>query len=246
MPLPKIETPKYSLILPSSGKEVKYRPFLVKEEKILLIAMESEDEKQIMDATKNVIKNCVFGEIDVENMPTFDIEYIFLWLRGKSKGEQVELKYKCPKCDESILLSFNIEDIKVNKDLTHTNKIELQEGLGVVLKYPNIGMQVKIDKIENNIEKIFESILLCIDYIYDKETTYPAIDHTYDELKEFVDSLNEEQFKMISDFFENMPSLKHKTQLHCKNKIKGEGGKKDKVCGYKEDIVLEGLQSFFA
>ena len=247
MPLPKIETPQYSLILPSSGKEVKYRPFLVKEEKILLIAMESDDEKQIMDATKNVIKNCVFGDIDIESMPTFDMEYIFLWLRGRSKGEKIELKYNCPKCENVIPLEFNIEDIEVKKDITHSNKIELQEGLGVVMKYPNMAMQTKIDSLADatQVNKLFKTVLICIDYIYDNETTYPAIDHTEKEIEDFLGSLNDTQFQEIGKFFETMPKLKHEIQLHCKNKIKGEGSKKEKVCGYKEDLLLEGLQSFF-
>ena len=247
MGLPSITVPQYSLILPSTGKEYKYRPFLVKEEKILLIAMESEDEKQIMDATATVINNCVFGDIDVNTMPLFDIEYIFLWLRAKAKGELIELKYNCPDCKNSIDLSFSIEDVKVNKIENRTNKIELTESLGVVMNYPNMVIQTKIDKLgdESNVEKIFKTIQYCIDYIYDAETTYPAKDHTEQELKDFLESLNDNQFQKISKFFEDVPTLKHKVKLECKNKIKGDDKKKSKTCGYKEDLVLEGLQSFF-
>jgi hypothetical protein len=248
MGLPKIVVPEYSLILPSTGEEIKYRPFLVKEEKILLIAMESEDEKQIMDATKNVIKNCIFGDINIDEMPTFDIEYIFLWLRGKAKGEEINLKYKCPQCENELPVSFNIEDIKVKKNDEHSNKININENLGVVMKYPNMSLQVKIDNMKDisDIDKIFKTVLLCIDYIYDAEKTYSTKDHTAAEMEEFLESLTDDQFQKISKFFETMPKLKHEVKLECKNKVKGEGKKKDKECGYKEDMTLEGLQSFFA
>ena len=247
MGLPKIAVPEYSLILPSNGKEVKYRPFLVKEEKILLIAMESEDEKEMLNATKNVIKNCVFGDIDIDNLPTFDIEYIFLWLRGKAKGEEINLKYKCPQCEKELPVSFNIEDIKVEKQEEHTNKIEITENLGVVMKYPNMTLQVKLDNIkdEKEIDKLFKAVLLCVDYIYDAENTYSSKDHTENELIDFLESLTDEQFQKVSKFFETMPKLKHEVKLECKNKVKGEGKKKDKICGYTEELVLEGLQSFF-
>ena len=168
MGLPTITVPKYSLKLPSSGKEIKYRPFLVKEEKILLIAMESEDDQQMIDATTTVIKNCVFGDIDVDTMPIFDIEYIFLWLRAKAKGELVELTYTCPDCSNGIDISFNIENIKIKKIEKHTNKIKLTESLGVVLKYPNITLQSKLDKFndESETEKLFKTVQYCIDYIF--------------------------------------------------------------------------------
>jgi len=251
MSLPTITVPKYSLYLPSSGDEIKYRPFLVKEEKLLLIAMESEEDKQIIDATKTVINNCVFGDIDVDTMPLFDIEYIFLWLRAKAKGELIELKYTCPECKNSIDVSFNIEDVKLTKTDNHTNKVELTETLGVVLKYPNMTIQSKLDKFidESEIERVFKTIQYCIDYIYDAEATYPAKDHTEQELKDFLESLTDSQFQKIAKFFEELPSLKHKIKLECKNKIKGDDKKKEKakakVCSYKEDVVLEGLASFF-
>jgi len=248
MGLPKITVPEYSLKLPSTGEELKYRPFLVKEEKILLIAMESEDEKQIADATKTVIKNCIFGNVDVETLPIFDIEFIFLWLRGRSKGEEIELKYDCPTCKSVIPVSFNIEDVNVKKTEGHTNKIQLTDELGVCLKYPDMKLQGRIDDIsdDNQIEVVFKTILLCIDYIYDNEKTYPSKDHTADEMQDFIESLSDEQFQKISKFFDTMPKLKHNIKLECTNRVKGEGKKKDKVCGYKEDMTLEGLQSFFA
>ena len=249
MGLPKITVPEYSLKLPSTGKEYKYRPFLVKEEKILLIAMESEDEQQIINATITIIKNCVVGDLNIDDLPMFDIEYIFLQLRGKSKGEQLELKYTCPKCAGSIPLSINIDDIKVEQEDSHNTKIELNDTLGIVMKYPNIEIQKALsasgeDEKKIAIEGMFETIIRCIDYIYDAESTYPAKDHTTKELTEFLESLNDTQFQQISHFFESAPALKHKVDLHCKNKTKGKETK-GKVCNYKEEVTLEGLASFF-
>ena len=250
MGLPTITVPKYSLHLPSSGKEIKYRPFLVKEEKILLIAMESEDEKQIIEATATAIKNCIFDDIDVNTMPLFDIEYVFLWLRAKAKGEIVELKYTCPDCSNNIDIAFNVEDVNMKKVKKEANKIDLTDSLGVVMNYPNMTTQSKIDQLDDNeseTEKTFKTIQYCIDYIYDKEETYPAKDHTEQEMTDFLESLTDDQFQKISKFFEDVPTISHKVKLECKNKIKGDEKKKSntKVCGYKEDIVLEGLASFF-
>tara|TARA_B100000029_G_C17429215_1_gene907261 strand:+ start:34 stop:780 length:747 start_codon:yes stop_codon:yes gene_type:complete len=247
MGLPKIAVPEYSLNLPSNGKELRYRPFLVKEEKILLMAMESENEKEIATATKNVIKNCVFGDYNIDEMSTFDIEYIFLWLRGKAKGEEINLKYKCPQCENELPVSFNIEDIEIERNEEHSNKISINENLGVVMKYPNMSLQLKIDSMKNlaDIEKIFKTVLMCIDYIYDNEKMYSSKDHTEAEMQDFLESLSDKQFQKISSFFETMPKLKHEVKLECKHKVKAEGKKKDKVCGYTEDLVLEGLQSFF-
>ena len=250
MGLPRIAVPEYSLKLPSSGKELKYRPFLVKEEKILLLAMESEDSKEIITATKNVIKNCVFGEIDVDALPTFDIEYIFLWLRGRAKGEKVELNYKCPKCEGQIPLSFNIEDVKVIIADGHDKKIELTDDLGVVMKYPTMTLQAEIEKMADlsQVEQMFKTIRLCMDYIYDAEKMYASKDHTEQEMVDFLESLTDDQFQKISKFFETSPKLKHEVKLDCKNptkESKGSKGKKKSVCGYSEDLTLEGLQSFF-
>tara|TARA_B100000029_G_scaffold507251_2_gene591500 strand:+ start:90 stop:836 length:747 start_codon:yes stop_codon:yes gene_type:complete len=247
MGLPQIAIPEYDLILPSTNKKIKYRPFLVKEEKMLLIAMESEDQKEITTATINVIKNCVIDEINVETLPIFDIEYIFLWLRARSKGEVVELKYSCPQCKKSIPVSFNIEEVTISRDEKHTDKIQLTDDLGVCMKYPNMILQEKIDSIkeDNQIEMVLKSILLCVDYIYDNEKTYSKKDYTEKEMEDFFDSLNDTQFQQISNFFDTMPKLKHEVKLECKNKIKEEGKKKEKMCGYTENIVLEGIQSFF-
>lgn len=246
MGLPQIAIPEYSLKLPSSGKELKYRPFLVKEEKLLLLAMESEDDKQIMTATKNVLQNCIFDDINVDDMPIFDIEYIFLWLRGRAKGEKIELKYTCPKCDSSLPVDLNLEDINITFPEGHEKKVEINDSVGIVLKYPNMAMQAKIEKIDNKneVEILFKSIQMCIDYIYDNETIYSNKDHTEKELEEFIESLTDVQFKKLSNFFETMPKLEHKLNLVCKGSTK-DSKKKKTNCDYKEEITLEGLQSFF-
>ena len=248
MGLPTIAVPEYTLTIPSTKKEVKYRPFLVKEEKILLLAMESEKTEEIITATKTIIENCVYGDFDVDEMPTFDIEYIFLQLRGKAKGEVLDLKYKCPKCEGEIPININIDDIEViQQDKEHTKDIKITEELGVMMKYPNLSLQTKITQEENKpeVERLFKTMTACIDYIYDKETTYPSKDHTEKEMTDFLESLTDSQFQKIAKFFETSPILKHNVELHCKHKVKGKG-KEKKECGYKEQITLEGLNSFFA
>ena len=248
MGLPIITVPQYHLTVPSTEKEIKYRPFLVKEEKILLLAMEGEDQTQIVAATKEIVQNCIYGDIDVESMPAFDLEYIFLQLRGKAKGEVLELKYKCPKCEGEIPLAINLEDVKVIKHKNHTNKIKLTDELGVVMKYPSLELQETIGKtVENKsqIEGLFETIIHCIDYIYDTENTYPSKDHTKKEMNDFLESLTDNHFQKIAKFFDTSPALKHDVELKCPQKIKGKS-KENKVCGYTEKLTLEGLGSFFA
>ena len=244
MALPTIAVPEYTLILPSTGKELKYRPFLVKEEKILLIAMESEDDKHIINAIKNIVNNCVFTELDVDNMPMFDLEYIFLQLRGKSKGEKIDLKYECPKCNKNIPVTINIDDVKVIKNKDNKLKIKFNDNLGVKMKYPSLQLQNDLSYMKEEksgeTETIFHSIVKSIDYIYDNENTYPLKDHTEKEVNDFIDSLTDAHFQKISKFFETMPVLQHKFELNCTKK------KKDKICSYKETITLSGLQSFFA
>ena len=244
MGLPKVAVPEYILTLPSTGEDVKYRPFLVKEEKLLLMAAETKEDLQIVNATRQVIKNCLFTELNIDKLPIFDIEYIFLWLRGKAKGEEIDLKLACPKCEQDVAVRVNIENIKVKGIENHSNKIELTDDIGLVMKYPNITLQSKIEKIQQSddtaIQSLFDSIALCIDYIYDQENTYSDKDHTRKEIIDFLESLTDEQFQKISKFFEDMPKVSHKVKIVCSNK------KDKKICGYKEELVLEGLQSFFA
>ena len=244
MGLPTIAVPEYELEIPSSKLKVKYRPFLVKEEKILLLALESEKQDNIVNAIKHIIETCVYSETNVNEMPTFDLEYIFLQLRAKSKGEVIELKYECPKCKTELPININIDDIKVTFQDKHTKKIELDTNLGVVMKYPTIELQNKITQTAegektSDVENIFTMVTACIDYIYDNENTYPLKDHTEKEVDDFIDSLTDAHFQKLSSFFDTMPVIKHEFQIKCTKK------KKDKTCSYKETQTLSGLQSFF-
>jgi citrate lyase gamma subunit len=239
MPLPKISTPTYELELPSTGKTIRYRPFLVKEEKLLVIALESEDNKQITNAIKTVIKNCISSkDIKVENLPTFDIEYLFLNIRGKSVGEEVEVNIICPDDNETnTTVSINLDDIKVQKNEEHTNKIKVDDSIMMEMKYPSLEQFIKTNfdfKNENAMEQSFDLIASCIDKIYTEEEVWSASDVTKKELTEFLDQMNSSQFKEIEKFFETMPKLSHKIVVKNPN------------TEVESEVVLEGLASFFA
>ena len=239
MPLPKISTPTYELELPSTGQSIKYRPFLVKEEKLLVIALESEDTKQITTAIKSVIKNCILTkDIKVENLPTFDIEYLFLNIRGKSVGESVDVNIICPDDNETnVSVSINLDDIQVQKNENHTNKIKLDDNIMMEMKYPSLEQFIKNNFDFNNdnaMEQSFDLIASCIGKIYTEDEVWSAADVTKKELTEFLESMNSSQFKDIEKFFETMPKLSHKiTVVNPKTKVESE-------------VVLEGLASFFA
>jgi hypothetical protein len=239
MPLPKISTPTYTLELPSSGQSIKYRPFLVKEEKLLVIALESEDTKQITNAIKVVIKNCISTkDIKVETLPTFDIEYLFLNIRGKSVGEQVNVNIICPDDNETnVSVSINLDDIKVERTEEHTNKIQVDKSIMMEMKYPSLEQFIKNNfdfNNENAMEQSFDLISSCIDKIYTEDEVWSAADVTKKELTEFLESMNSSQFKEIEKFFETMPKLSHKVKItNPKTKVESE-------------VVLEGLASFFA
>ena len=239
MPLPKITTPTYELELPSTEKSVRYRPFLVKEEKLLVIALESEDTKQITNAIKTVIKNCILTkDIKVETLPTFDIEFLFLNIRGKSVGEQVEVNVICPDDNETnVSVSIDLDDIKVQKNEEHTNKIKVDPKIMMEMKYPSLEQFIKNNfdfNNENQMEQSFDLIASCIDKIYTEDEVWSAADVTKKEVIEFLESMNSSQFKDIEKFFETMPKLSHKIQItNPKTKVKSE-------------VVLEGLASFFA
>ena len=238
MPLPKIATPTYVLELPSTGKSIKYRPFLVKEEKVLVIALESEDTKQITNAIKAVLKNCVLTKgIKVENLPTFDIEFLFLNIRGKSVGEEIEVNIVCPDDGETNVPVFiDLDSIQVEKDDDHTNQIKLDDDLMMEMKYPSLEQFIKnnFDFQEGNqMDQSFELIATCIDKIYNEDEVWATADCTKKEVKEFLESMNSSQFKEIEKFFESMPKLKHTIEVTNPNtKVKSE-------------VVLEGLASFF-
>ena len=239
MPLPKISTPVYELELPSTGKTIRYRPFLVKEEKLLVIALESEDNKQITNAIKTVIKNCILTkDIKVETLPTFDIEYLFLNIRGKSVGEEVEVNIICPDDNETnATVSINLDDIKVQKNEDHTNKIKVDDSIMMEMKYPSLEQFIKTNfdfKNENAMDQSFELIASCIDKIYTEEEVWSTSDVTKKELTEFLDQMNSSQFKQIEKFFETMPKLSHKISV------------KNPKTEVESEVVLEGLASFFA
>ena len=244
MTLPRIAVPKYKLIIPSSGKEVNYRPFLVKEEKILLIAMESDDEIQMTSAIQNIIENCVYDDLDVKNMPMFDIEYIFLQLRAKSKGEVVDLSFECDKCKKPITAQVDLSKIEITRTEGHNIKIPLSDDVGVIMRYPSMEIQSIINKEDTNVENIFSTISFCIDSIWDKESVYASKDHTKEEINDFLESLPDDSFTKIQKFFDTVPVLKHEFELKCTSK--NGKGKKATICGWKETKTLEGLGSFFA
>ena len=218
MPLPKIATPTYELELPSTGKSIKYRPFLVKEEKVLVIALESEDTKQITNAIKAVLKNCVLTKgIKVETLPTFDIEFLFLNIRGKSVGEEIEVNIVCPDDGETNVPVFiDLDSIQVERDDDHTNQIKLDDDLMMEMKYPSLEQFIKnnFDFQEGNqMDQSFELIATCIDKIYNEDEVWATADCTKKEVKEFLESMNSSQFKEIEKFFESMPKLKHTIEV---------------------------------
>jgi hypothetical protein len=239
MPLPKIVTPFYHLELPSTGQEIKYRPFLVKEEKLLLLALESEDTKQITTAIKTVIKNCVETKnVKIETLPTFDIEYLFLNIRSKSVGEEVEISILCPDDEETYVpVKINIDDIKVQKNPDHTNRIKVDESIMMEMKYPSLDQFIKNNfdfSSENDTEKSFEMIADCVDKIYTEEEVWTAGDVTKKEIMEFLDQMNSSQFKEIEKFFTTMPKLSHTLKItNPKTEVESE-------------VELTGLSSFFS
>ena len=238
MALPKLNVPVYEAILPSTEKVIKYRPFLVKEEKLLFTAQESGEEA-VLPAVKQIIKNCVQGELDIDNMPLFDIEYLFLRLRAKSVGEEVTLGLKpwgCPQnngelCEFTTEVSVNLEEIKCVKDKKHTSKIMLDDKIGIMMKYPDIS-QMNMSESENDIlgMKIIKN---SINMIFTEEETHEKDSFTGEELDEFVDSLNTKQLDKIRNFFETMPTLKHTVKYKCG------------TCKEEKETTVQGLNSFF-
>ena len=238
MPLPTIATPTYELELPSTGKTIKYRPFLVKEEKLLVLALESEDTKDISNAIKAVLKNCIQTKgIRVESLPTFDIEYLFLNIRGKSVGEQIEVNLIAPDDGvTSVGVEINIDEIKVQKNPEHDKKIKLDENLMMEMKYPSLDQFVKtnFDISENSMDQSFDLIASCVDKIYNEEEVWSTEDVTKKELIDFLEQMNSMQFKQIEKFFQTMPKLSHEiTFTNPKTNV-------------ESTVVLEGLSSFFA
>ena len=239
MPLPKIATPTYELELPSTGKTISYRPFLVKEEKLLVLALESEDTKQITTAIKAVLKSCIQTKgIKVETLPTFDIEFLFLNIRGKSVGEVLEVNVICPDDEETqVKVNINLDEIQIEKNEDHNNKIRLDDELMMEMKYPSLDEFIKNNfdfKNENALDQSFQLIASCIDKIYNEEEVWAAADFSKKEVNDFLEQMNSSQFKEIETFFETMPRLSHTINVtNPKTKVENE-------------VVLEGLASFFA
>lgn len=241
--LPKIDVPIYELDLLSSGKKVRFRPFLVKEQKLLLMASQSEDPKESLNVVKQISKNCIIDDIDIESLPVFDLEYIFLNLRARSVNEVVNLQYKCNNkikdesgeektCGSVEKFDVNILEIKPEKNPNHNKKIMLNEKLGIMMKYPTFEMIATLNG-QTEEEILIELLVNCVDYVFDNDKIYYSKDVSKEELVEFIDNLQQKDLEKIQQFFETTPKIKKSLDFSCKK------------CGYKENIVVEGLQNFF-
>lgn len=239
MPLPSIATPSYTLEIPSLKKEIKYRPFLVKEEKVLIIAMESEDPKQIANAVKTVINNCILTKgIKVEQLATFDIEYLFLNIRGKSVGETVDVLITCPDDETTqVPVSINLDDIQVEFRKDHSRDIKLDDNLTLRMRYPSMNEFIKANfgnQFNLSVNDTFDLIISCMEQVYNEEESWSSSDCTQKELTEFIEQLSSKQFKEVENFFTTMPKLSHTFKIKNPN------------TNVESEVVLEGLSSFFA
>lgn len=236
LPIPSV--PTYETELPSTGKKIKYRPFLVREEKVLLLAMESEDEKEIESAVKSILKSCILSRIKVEDLATFDLEYLFLRIRAASVGEEVKLKVTCLDDGETqVDVTINLLDVEVQKPENHTNKIMISDDMGLVMKYPSMDKFVKITLLNKDLEttdEVFEMLADCIDQIFNGEQVWDVEETPRKDVLNFIESLTQKQFEKVQEFFESMPILKYEFSVINPN------------TGVKSDYKLEGLQSFFA
>jgi hypothetical protein len=241
--LPKIDVPIYETKMISTGNTIKFRPFLVKEQKLFLMASQSDDTKDMISAIKQVINNCVLDEIDVDSLATFDLEYLFLQLRARSVNEVVNLKYNCNnkitkddkevECGNVVNFDLNLLEIEPTKNPKHQNKIEITSELGLMMKYPTFNMMDKVNMEESDLSKIIDVIIGCIDYIYDKDNVYYAKDSTHEELVEFIESLKQSDLEKIQEFFTTLPKMEKELHFKCTK------------CGYEEEIKVEGIQNFF-
>ena len=233
MALPKLQTPEYKLLLPSTQEEIKYRPFLVKEQKILMIAQESGNEQEITDAMANLIHNCTFGALDVNNVPMFDVEYVFLQIRSKSSGSVVTLSVICPDDEETAVeVKINLDEIEVQRNVEHSQEIEITKDIKLNLRYPRLKDLKGLNDNFGEFEKTLVLVVECVDTITSGEEVINRIDMTQDEIVEFVDSMNSTQMENVLKFFETMPKVRHIIDVvNPKTKKKGE-------------VLLEGLESF--
>jgi len=237
MALPSVEVPRYELTLPSQDTKVQFRPFVVKEEKILLMAMESKDNNEVVNATKDILKACTYDKLDIEKLPMFDIEYILLQVRSKSVGEIANFKVICPDDKTTATdVELNLSDVNVQVDDEHTNKIIIDEtrDLGLVLNYPSLGItKAGFDVNKTDIDTMFGVVAGCIDHIFEGEKTFPAKDSTQKELKEFLEGLPQAAFLKIKKFFDTMPQLRHEVEVT------------NPKTGVKSKVTFKGLQDFF-
>ena len=240
MPLPTIETPTYELKLPSSNKKIKYRPFLVKEEKILILALESRDENEITNAVTDVLKKCILTKgIDVDSLPTFDIEYVFLNIRAKSIGEDIKMNVTCPDDGETkVPVTIYVDEIKVQKQKDHKIDIVLDDKMTLRMKYPSLNQFVNnnfdtSDEPESQVQKTFKVVADCMDTVYTKEDAWDVKDYSPQERLDFVEKLSSKQYKLIEKFFQTMPKLSHTIEVINPNTKQ------------KNSVVLEGLADFF-
>ena len=243
MALPKLDVPTYEIKMISSGKTIRIRPFLVKEQKLFLMASESDDPKETIRVIRQVLKNCILDDIDVDQLPTFDLEWLFMHLRARSVEEIVDLKYKCnnmikdtegneKKCSGVVDFKLNLLELQPFKHEAHSNKFKITEKLGICLKYPTFELIEKYETKDEN-EVMLDILVDCIDYLYDDDQIYYAKDSTRDELKEFVDNLQQKDIEKIKNFFETVPEIKKDLNFECPK------------CGYHESITVKGLQNFF-
>ena len=238
MTLPKLSTPTYELVVPSTNKKIKYRPFLVKEEKILLLAMETEDENQMANAVKTILSNCIqTPRFKIDSLALFDIEYIFLNIRGKSVGETVDLTITCPDDNETTVdVQIDLDEIVVDKSKDHSNIIKMNDDVSVVMKYPSMDLFIKnnmSDGTSSDVDDVFEIASMCIDQIVDGEEVYEASNSSKKEINEFLEGMDTKQFLKVQKFFETMPKLSHTVSVTNPNtKVTSE-------------VVIEGLASFF-
>ena len=232
MALPRIDTPTYQLTLPSTQQKIDFRPFLVREQKIIMMAQESQDEKQMVRAMSDLVTSCTFNKFDVNKLPIFDVEYMFLKIRGKSIGETVELNLMCPDDGETqVPTKINLEDIEVSMTVGHSNMIDITDNIKLQLRYPIYSDATQVGGLEQS-DGVFKLLTRCIDKIIYGDQEYNRVDISDKEIEEFIDQLNTDQFNNIVEFFNTMPKLRHVVQItNPKTKVKSE-------------VVLEGLQNF--
>ena len=236
MTLPRINVPEYSLVVPSTDEEIKFRPFLVKEEKLLLMAQETGDEQSLYNAIKNLIKNCCYEKVDTDGLPLFDIEYIFLQIRAKSVDEIATVRVICPDDGETeVDIKVDLTKVQVQMDEKHNARVQLTDDIGVLMSYPNLAsiLSEQGNEDQSNADKIFNMISECMYQIWQGEETFDAMDYSAKDKKDFIESLNHEQFEKIQQFFDTMPQLKHEEQVT------------NPKTGVESKIVLEGMNSFF-